>query len=872
MENSQKNLRRRLDYQPPNYLIKDVELFFDLSESSTKVLSRWKFQQLKKSELFLNGINLKLISLKINNSAVPTENFEQSDESLKIFNLPQEGSIEILVEINPIENASLEGLYMSGGVFCTQCEAESFRKITYFLDRPDVMSNYTVTIEAHKEKYPVLLSNGDRISAKDLPNNRHQVVYKDPHKKPCYLFALFAGNLGLLKDTFTTRSGRKINLEIYSPHGTQKRCEHAMSSLKKAMKWDEERYGLEYDLDQYMIVAIDDFNAGAMENKGLNIFNSRLILADPDTATDEDFYNIESVVGHEYFHNWTGNRVTLRDWFELSLKEGLTVFRDQEFSGDMTDRQLQRIHDVNSLRDRQFPEDAGPKAHPVRPESCLSVDNFFTPTIYEKGSEVIRMMQTIVGRPGFRKGMDEYFRKYDGNAVTIDDFANAIALPNNINLDQFRLWYSQYGTPKVEVLENYNSSTKKYTLSIKQSLETVIPQKNLKPLLIPLKMALLDNQGQELELTHPRITTNTEKHTYFALKDWEEALEFSNMNEKPRLSILREFSAPVNLIWNPPADDLYFLIENDSDSFNRRELLQRVEIDLLVEWIQRISQGKELEKSDCPSSFITCFKKILNDNKMNLELKSLMLSLPTPNRLLQIVEEFNPLFMEKSLNFMVNTLVDELEQDFIRNYEIACKHADNSASRSLKNRMLTYLSRCKDKRHIELVKNQYWNAKVMTERFHALFLLCEGESPEADKALLDFKTRYKNDSLVMNKWLQAQSASRAKGTFNRVKELAISPEFNLRNPNNVYSLIRAFGANVLRFHSWEDDTYEFMLDNIFEIDSFNPQVAARLFECFQSVKKWPPQQQERLKSYLKNKIALRKPSKNISEWIDSILL
>ncbi len=872
MENSQKNVRRRLEYQPPNYLIKDVELFFDLTETSTKVISRWKFKQLKKSELLLNGINLKLLSLKVNEAEVSVENFELSEEALKIFNLPLEGSVEIAVEINPIENASLEGLYMSGGVFCTQCEAESFRKITYFLDRPDVMSNYTVTIEAHKEKYPVLLSNGDRISAKDLPNNRHQVVFKDPHKKPCYLFALFAGNLGLLKDTFVTRSGRKINLEIYSPHGTQKRCEHAMSSLKKAMKWDEERYGLEYDLDQYMIVAIDDFNAGAMENKGLNIFNSRLILADPETATDEDFYNIESVVGHEYFHNWTGNRVTLRDWFELSLKEGLTVFRDQEFSGDMTDRQLQRIHDVNSLRDRQFPEDAGPKAHPVRPESCLSVDNFFTPTIYEKGSEVIRMMQTIVGRPGFRKGMDEYFKKYDGCAVTIDDFANAIALPNNLNLDQFRLWYSQYGTPKVEVTENYNSATKSYTLRLKQSLETVAPQKNLKPLHIPLKMALLDDQGREIELDHSRIKTNTEKQTYFALKDWEETIEFPNMQEKPRLSILREFSAPVNLVWSPPLEDLYFLIENDSDSFNRRELLQRVEINLLIEWIQKASQGKELTKADCPSSFIACFKKILNDNKMNLELKSLMLCLPTPNRLLQIVDQFNAEFMEKSLNFMINVLVDELEQDFIHNYEIACKQTDTSASRSLKNRMLTYLSRSRNKKHIELVSNQYWNAKVMTERFHALCLLCESESPEADKALLDFKTTYKNDSLVMNKWLQAQSGSRAKGTFDRVKELTQAPEFNLRNPNNVYSLLRAFGYNVLRFHTAKEDTYEFMIDNIFEIDSFNPQVAARLFECFQTIKKWPPQQQDRLKSYLREKIAGRKPSNNVLEWVDSILL
>lgn len=865
-------LRKRIDYQSPKYQIKDVELFFDLSESSTLVRSRWKFQQLEKSDLLLNGNDLKLISIKLNGSLLSNDKYALSQDTLTIKNPPAEGDIEILVEINPAKNTSLEGLYMSGGSFCTQCEPEGFRKISYFFDRPDVMSNYTVTIEGDKNKYPILLSNGDRVSYKELPNHRHQVVFRDPHKKPCYLFALFAGDLGLLKDSFTTKSGKTVNLEIYSPHGTQKRCEHAMKSLKKAMKWDEERFGLEYDLDQYMIVAIDDFNAGAMENKGLNIFNSRLILADSETATDEDYFNIESVVGHEYFHNWTGNRVTLRDWFELSLKEGLTVFRDQEFSGDVTDRHLQRIRDVDSLRDRQFPEDAGLKAHPVRPETCLAVDNFFTPTIYEKGAEVIRMMQSIVGRSGFRRGMDEYFKRHDGQAVTIDDFASAIAESNKIDFDQFRLWYSQYGTPQVEVSENYDSGSQTYKINLKQSLTTAVPQKNLKPLLIPLKISLFDDSAKEIQIQNPKIKVNSENEYYIELKNWDDSLEFKNIKSKPKLSILRDFSAPVNLTWNPPLDDLYFLIANDTDSFNRRELLQRIEINLLLNWIEKISQGKKLTSTDRPQEFIQCFKKILVDNKINPELKAMMLTLPNPNRLAQALEILNPEAIEMSLNFMIDSLVNELESDFLEIYQELCQQTENdSASRTLKNRLLTYLSRSQKPKYLDMVAAQYWNAAVMTDRFHALALLCESETKEADRLLADFHSRYKSNSLVLNKWLLAQSSTRAKNTFQRVKELYHHPDFNIKNPNNVYSLLRAFGYNILRFHNKNEKTYEFMIDVIFEIDSFNPQVAARLFECFQSVKKWPASEQARLKTGLQEKLRSSKPSKNIQEWIDSVL-
>ncbi|MGE5085190.1 MAG: aminopeptidase N, partial [Bacillota bacterium] len=442
------------DYKAPAFSVDSIHLDFNLNEDFCRVVAKSQIKQLEPgSALHLNGEDLKLVSVKINGQTLSPSQYQLAAEEMIIPTVPASFTLEIETQLEPQNNTSLEGLYKSNGIFCTQCEAQGFRKITWFLDRPDVMTSYSVTIEADKAKYPVLLSNGDRIKIEDLGNGRHKAYWSDPHKKPCYLFALVAGDLGVIRDTFTTSSGRKVNLEVYAAHGKQERCWHAMDSLKKSMKWDEEVFGREYDLNEYMIVAIDDFNAGAMENKGLNIFNSRLVLADSNSATDNDFHSIESVVAHEYFHNWTGNRVTLRDWFQLSLKEGLTVFRDQEFSADMTDRGVQRIEDVDALRAGQFAEDAGPNAHPVRPESCMAVDNFFTMTIYEKGSELIRMMQTIVGRKGFRKGMDEYFKRHDGQAVTTDDFAAAISEPNGKDFTQFKRWYHQSGTPVVSIQE-----------------------------------------------------------------------------------------------------------------------------------------------------------------------------------------------------------------------------------------------------------------------------------------------------------------------------------------------------------------------------------------------------------------------------------
>ena len=457
------------DYSAPAYAINNINLYFNLFENKTVVSSVLNLEKIKDEDLVLDGENIKLISIQLNSKNFT--DYKLSDKNLTILskNIPQTAELKIVVEINPEQNKSCEGLYLSNGIFCTQCEAESFRKITYMIDRPDVMTSYTVEIEADKKKYPILLSNGDQIKKHNLPDGRHYAMWKDPFKKPSYLFALVAGDMGVVTDEFVTASGKKVKLEVFASHGKENRCLHAIKSLKKAMRWDEEHFGLEYDLNQYMIVAIDDFNMGAMENKGLNVFNSKLVLADLATATDDDFDAIESVVGHEYFHNWTGNRITCRNWFELSLKEGLTVFRDQEFSSDMNSRPVQRIKDVSSLRARQFTEDAGPNAHPVRPNSCLAIDNFYTATIYEKGSEVIRMMQTIVGRDGFRKGMNEYFKRHDGEAVTINEFAASISEANNMDFSQFKLWYSQAGTPEVSVTENFYPDLGTYHLTLEQS-------------------------------------------------------------------------------------------------------------------------------------------------------------------------------------------------------------------------------------------------------------------------------------------------------------------------------------------------------------------------------------------------------------------
>ncbi len=855
------------DYKTPAFRVKNIDLYFVLHETKTLVTAKQLIEKLENSSLVLNGENLKLISLKLNDTVLSDTEYAVDDEYLTIKTTPQHFTLETTVEINPQENKSCEGLYLSKGIFATQCEAEGFRNITYFLDRPDIMTSYTVTIEADKKKYPVLLSNGDLISKKDLPDGKYQVIWKDPFKKPSYLFALVAGNLGVIEDAFTTKSGKNVKLEVYASHGKQARCHHALESLKKAMKWDEERFGLEYDLNQYMIVSIDDFNMGAMENKGLNIFNSRLVLADPASATDNDFDRIESVVGHEYFHNWTGNRVTCRNWFELSLKEGLTVFRDQEFSADLNSRAVQRIKDVDALRERQFAEDAGPNAHPVRPESCLAVDNFYTATIYEKGSEIIRMMQTIVGAKGFRKGMDEYFKRHDGQAVTILDFADAIAAPNNTDFTQFKWWYRQSGTPEVTVSESYNESKKEYSLTLKQFCQPTEKQPAKKPFHIPLLVGLLDSSGNNLILKSKDIIYNSDEKPVLHLKNEEQSFTFTAVPEKPVLSLNREFSAPIKLKWQATQAELLHLIKFDSDAFNRREAIFK----MTLQELRRLIAAYQNKSSTTPNpEIIEALGYILKDETIDPQFKALMLQLPDNDILAQEETILDAIVFQAAYHGLVEAFVAKYKALLL---EIYHKHhqLSTAGSRALKSKILDLLIEASAAMATPIAYAQYREAKNMTDKINALANLCQTESAEKQQALDDFYNIWKDDAVVFNKWLQVQASSKIKNTFVIVKQLCQTAPFSSENPNNIYSLHGAFGGNYLAVQlamQQDDAALKWLCDEIIRIDKNNPQVAARLCNSFTFVKKFPAPLKKLAQAEIQRVLDAPNLSKNSRELLE----
>jgi len=831
------------DYRPPDFEVQKVDLHFDLYEDFCRVQSTLRIRRLGTvRDLVLDGIDLQLEKITVDRKPWPSARYHISPESLTLDDVPDQFTLETVVKIFPDKNTDLEGLYRSGPMFCTQCEPQGFRKITYYLDRPDSMSQFTVTVAADKKKYPILLSNGNRAEQKDLPDGRHQVTWEDPFKKPAYLFALVAGDLGVIHDSFTTFSEKKIGLEIYAPHGQQERCWHAMECLKKAMKWDEERFGREYDLTAYLIVAVDDFNAGAMENKGLNIFNSRLVLADPISATDSDYFNIESVIAHEYFHNWTGNRVTLRDWFELSLKEGLTVFRDQEFSMDVGSRAVVRIESVNDLRQKQFSEDAGPNAHPIRPESCYAVDNFFTPTIYEKGAEVIRMMQTMVGRPGFRKGMDLYFSRYDGQAVTIEDFAQAIADANEQHWDQFQLWYSQAGTPTVTVEEDYDPVKKSYHLTLRQSCGPSPGQVVKKPFLIPLLIGLLRKDGSEVNLRHPDVTVNSEGQKILYLRDPEKTLLFHDLPEKPVLSLNRQFSAPVHLQWRATDEELLHLLAYDSDDFNRWEAGQILATQNLLVLTQAAQAGRSHAVSP---ALLAGLQKVL-DNRSDPALQAMILQLPEDSYLVQMQAVLHAPAMSAArvqLELGIANGLQTLLRETYENLNGKNPHSRDPLDfgrRHLKNTALFYLSFLPG--GADLAFKQFQQAKIMTDRQAALQALCDSESSLREQALQEFRDQWKNDTLVLNKWFALQASSRRRQTFSDVVKLWDHVDFNKKNPNRVYSLLWRFGENIPCFHDPTQPTYEFFADKIIEIDRYNPQVATRLSGSFNLWVKLPTTQ------------------------------
>ncbi len=869
------------DYRPPDYLIDTVNLEFDLDENRTAVKSIFtvvcNYDKCGGIRPFvLNGRDLVLKSLKLDGRTLAERDFKIDDHSLTLLPVLNQFVLELETEINPSANNELSGLYLSGGNFCTQCEAEGFRKITYYPDRPDVMARFFTTIVGDQAKCPVLLSNGNLIGSGKLKDGRHFAKWHDPYPKPAYLFALVAGDLARIQDTFITISGRKVDISIYVQHHNRDKCAYAMESLKLAMKWDEETYGREYDLDTFMIVAVDDFNMGAMENKGLNIFNSKYVLARSETATDADFQGILGVVGHEYFHNWSGDRVTCRDWFQLSLKEGFTVFRDQHFVEDMTSPGVKRISDVNVLRAHQFREDSSPMAHPVRPDSYVEINNFYTVTVYNKGAELIRMLRTILGPAGFRKGTDLYFSRHDGQAVTIDAFLKAMEDANSTDLVLFRRWYTQAGTPELHITRSYNAKAKTYKLTIKQTCPPTPGQPKKEPLHIPIAVGLLGSNGRDLQLALGKeIDQGRNGNTIVLhLRTQAETFVFSGISEKPVPSILRHFSAPVKIKSDLTDDELLFLMANDSDEFNRWDAGQQLAVKLLMNLVKDYQHGKTLKLD---RNFICAFNKTLESRMPDKAFQTVALSLPVDIYLADFMRVIDPIAISEVRKFVQQTLATDLKETFLAvyytNQDTGPYRVDQASigRRSLKNICLAYLMELDEPGIRKLCMEQYQNAENMTDRVASLATLANFDCAERADALASFYETWKNDSLVMDKWLSIQALSRLTDTLKTVKSLMFHPAFNLKNPNKVRALIGAFSSNTVRFHAPNGEGYTFLADQVLTIDNLNPQIAARLVATFTMWKRYDEKRKVLMKAELERILAAPKLSKDVHEIVSKSL-
>jgi aminopeptidase N len=837
--NQPRTIHRR-DYTPPAYLIDMVHLEFELGEQETLVRSELALRRngSHRQPLKLDGQQLELIDLHLDGKPLPPHAFQADGDGLTIDQAPDEFSLQITTRIHPQLNTALEGLYKSGGMFCTQCEAEGFRRITYYIDRPDVMARFSTKIIADRSRYPVLLSNGNPVERGELDDDRHFVRWEDPFPKPSYLFAMVAGDLACNRDSFKTASGREVALEIYTePHNVDKTA-HAMESLRRAMRWDEEAYGLEYDLDIYMIVAVGDFNMGAMENKGLNIFNTQYVLAHPKTATDADFDNVQAVIGHEYFHNWTGNRVTCRDWFQLSLKEGLTVFREQQFSAAMGSPAVKRIEDVRILRASQFPEDAGPMAHPVRPDSYVEINNFYTPTVYNKGAEVIRMYHTLLGADGFRRGMDLYFQRHDGQAVTCDDFLAAMADANDRDLGQFGRWYSQAGTPVLDVSDDFDHATGRYTLHVQQSCPPTPGQPQKAPFHIPLRVGLIDNAGQPLPLRLAGEAAAGGSSRVLELTEREQSFTFEGLDERPLPSLLRGFSAPVRLNYPYSDEQLAFLFAHDEDPFNRWDAGQRLVTKLLLDTLTA-------ERSaGVPPALADGFRAILRDGRLDPAFVAEALTLPTEGYLGEQQPVIDPGAIHRAREELRQGLARQLFDDWMQTYlQHAPGDGDGDAGRRrLKNLALGYLLAGSSEQAVELAARQFTQATNMTDQLAALSLLADADRPAADDALATFYERWRSEPLVVDKWFRVQALSRRADTLPRVRALTSHPAFELRNPNKVRALIGALcHNNPARFHDPSGAGYVFLADHVLELDRINPQVAARLVAALSRWRRFEPQ-------------------------------
>ncbi len=864
-----KTVRYLKDYQTPAYRILETDLHFDIAEPQTVVKSRLTVEPQRVGEpLVLDG-SAKLLSVKINGVAA---DYVLEGETLTIADVPSERfTVEVETEILPAENKSLMGLYASGGNLFTQCEPEGFRKITFYIDRPDVMSKFTTTIVADKKRYPVLLSNGNKIDGGEFSDDRHWVKWEDPFAKPSYLFALVAGDLAVTEDRFTTMSGRNVKIEFYTTEADKPKVGFAVESLKNAMKWDETRFGLEYDLDIFMVVAVGDFNMGAMENKGLNIFNTKFVLADSLTATDTDFEGIESVVGHEYFHNWTGNRVTCRDWFQLSLKEGLTVFRDQEFSGDRASRAVRRIENIRLLRQHQFPEDAGPTAHPVRPASYEEMNNFYTMTVYEKGAEVVRMYHTLLGEDGFQKGMKLYFQRHDGQAVTCDDFRAAMADANGINLDQFALWYSQAGTPVLEAEGRLKNNI--FELTVKQTVPPTPDMADKQPMMIPVKIGLLNRNGEAVAFDYQGKRAT---EAVLLLTEAEQTFPLEGVTEAVVPSLLRGFSAPVHLNYPYSDDDLLLLLAHDSDAFTRWEAAQTLYRRAVAANLAALSDSVELPKHE---KLLAAVEKVISDDLLDNAFKALLLGVPSEAELWDGAENIDPLRYHQAREALLDTLAvhflpkwHELNRQAAKQENQSYEYSPETAGwRTLRNVCRAFVLRA-DPARIETVAEKYGEmAQNMTHEWGILSAVNGNESDTRNRLLAQFADKFSDDALVMDKYFALVGLSRRSDTLQQVQTALQHPKFSLENPNKARSLIGSFSRNVPHFHAEDGSGYRFIADKVIEIDRFNPQVAARLVQAFNLCNKLEPHRKNLVKQELQRIRAQEGLSKDVGEIVGKIL-
>ncbi len=882
----------RHDYAPPAYWVEKIDLGFDLDPAETRVAARSVHRRnpdSRQSELVLYGEALELVALRMNGKTLSSRQYRLEGTKLIIPHAPDEVTLEIETLIRPESNTSLMGLYVSNGNFFTQCEAEGFRKITFFPDRPDVMAKYRVMLRADKQAYPVLLSNGNLIEQGDIGDGRHYALWEDPFSKPSYLFALVAGKLVCEEQTLRLKSGREALLQVWVEEGNLDKTSHAMESLIKSIRWDEERFGLELDLDRFMIVAVSDFNMGAMENKGLNIFNTKYVLANPRIATDADYANIESVVAHEYFHNWTGNRVTCRDWFQLSLKEGLTVFRDQEFSADMmggdSGRVVKRIEDVRLLRQAQFAEDGGPMAHPVRPDSYVEINNFYTLTIYEKGAEVVRMLQTLLGRDGFRKGMDLYFQRHDGQAVTCDDFRTAMADANGRDLTQFERWYSQAGTPRVIARSLHDPATGTFTLELEQFCPPTPGQPLKLPMHIPVAVGLLDAQGQDLPLQLENASVPDEIEVHVApttvvleLTESKQTFTFTGISAPPVPSLLRNFSAPVVLDYDYSDEQLAFLLAHDSDPFNRWEAGQRLATRRLL---QLADTGIAADVSYAPNAqdelLASALRKLLRDTSLDAAFRDLVLTLPSETMLAEEANVIDPQALHRARRALRKYLAQALRADLVdayqKNHLPGAYRPDPvpAGRRALRNNALGYLSELNDSTAHKLMQDQLDHASNMTDRIAALGAMVHHSAPGVDEALQAFYADFENEALVIDKWFSLQAS--APGTdVAAVRRLMKHPAFTLKNPNRARSLIFAFcSGNPAQFHAPDGSGHAFWAEQVIALDAINPQVAARLARTLDRWRKFTPALQASMRAALEKVSSARKLSNDVAEVIGKAL-